>query len=159
MLNSFQQIVVLVRHADAKSTEEDPSRPLSVTGRQQAERMASWLRKLDPDLDEIRHSGKARARETAEVFAARIGIKTSRIREVPGLAPNGDVEAVAADLGIADGSLMLVGHLPFLARLASRLATGDPDGLDMKFAKAGVAVLARVAGGWQLVALLSQEMC
>jgi phosphohistidine phosphatase len=158
MLNSFQRIVLLVRHGDAKSTEEDPIRPLSVTGRQQAERMASWLCRLDPEIEEIRHSAKARARETAEILANRMGLSPARMRKVPALTPNGDVEQVARDLEGADRSIMLVGHLPFMARLASRLATGDPDRLGFAFAKAGVVVLARVAGDWQLVAVLSPEM-
>jgi len=37
MLERYQQVIVLVRHAEAKSTEEDPTRPLSVVGLQQAE--------------------------------------------------------------------------------------------------------------------------
>jgi phosphohistidine phosphatase len=158
MLRRYQRVIVLVRHAEAKSTEEDPVRPLSVFGLQQAERMASWLVDLRLQVAEIRHSGKARARETAEVLGSRLGLSPGLVRGVPGVAPNDDVEPVARELEADRRALMLVGHLPFLARLASRLLTGDPACLNLSLANAGVAVLVRASGGWQLVALLSHEM-
>jgi phosphohistidine phosphatase len=158
MLSSFPRLIVLVRHANAVSTEEDPTRPLSVAGRQQGERMASWMADLDPKLDEIRHSSKARAEQTAEIFAKRLGIKGSRLRRMSGLGPNEDPEKVALEFEQNDARIMLVSHLPFVGRLASRLLTGDPDQVSLRFANAGVVALARSAGRWELVALLSQEM-
>jgi phosphohistidine phosphatase SixA len=53
---------------------------------------------------------------------------------------------------------MLVGHLPFLGRLASTLLVGDPDRLSTRFADAGVMVLCRVGGGWRIEAVASHEM-
>jgi phosphohistidine phosphatase len=158
MLSSFPRLVVLVRHANAVSTEEDPTRPLSVTGRQQAERMASWLAGLNPMLEEIRHSGMARAERTAEIFAKRLGVKASCLRRTHGLTPHDDPERIASDFEGHDGHIMLVSHLPFIGRLASLLLTGDSDLLSLRFANAGVAALAMKSGQWQLVALVSQEM-
>jgi phosphohistidine phosphatase len=158
MLSTFPRLVVLVRHANAVSTEEDPTRPLSITGRQQAERMASWLAGLDPRFEEIRHSGKARAEQTAEIFARRLGVKASCLRRVGGLSPHDDPERIAADLETHNGHVMLVSHLPFIGRLASLMLTGDGDRVGLRFANAGVAALAKISGQWQLVALLSQEM-
>ena len=158
MLSTFPRLVVLVRHGNAMSTEEDPTRPLSVIGRQQAERMASWLADLDPELDEIRHSGKARAEQTAEIFARRLGIPASRIRRAAGLSPHDSPDRVAAELENHANRVMLVSHLPLIGRLASLLLTGDADMLDLRYANAGFAALARVSEQWQLVALLSQEM-
>jgi phosphohistidine phosphatase len=158
MFNEFSKTVILVRHAKAVSTREDPSRPLSINGRQQAERMASWLAELSPEIDEIRHSGKRRAEQTASVFARRLKVGAARVREVSGMAPNDSVDRVADELDSKELSLMLVGHVPFLGRLASRLLVGEADRLDVRFADAGVVVLSRAAGGWQLVAVLSHEM-
>lgn len=158
MLNSKSQFVVLVRHGQAKSTEEDPSRPLSIAGRQQAERMSTWFAQLGLEVDEVRHSGKPRAQQTAEILAKRLGVRTARVRRVDGLAPADDVEPVAAALEGDRESVMLVGHLPFLNKLASRLLTGDADRVGLRFAEVGAAVLARNSGHWLLVALISPEM-
>jgi phosphohistidine phosphatase len=159
MLRSFSQIVVLVRHGRAKSTEEDPLRPLSVTGRQQAERMSKWLDQLGLQVEEVRHSGKARAQHTAEILAGRLGLAPARVRRVPGLAPADNVEPIARALEADRESVMLVGHLPLLNNLASRLMTGDPNRASLRFAEVGAVVLARNSGQWLLVALISPEMC
>jgi hypothetical protein len=43
---------------------------------------------------------------------------------------------------------MLVGHLPLLARLASGLLTGDPDGQVIGFQQGGLVALDRTEAGW-----------
>lgn len=159
MLSSYSQLLVLVRHGQAKSTEEDPSRPLSVAGRQQAERMSNWLAQLGIEVDEVWHSGKPRAQQTAEILARRLGLAPAGTRQVAGLAPADDVEPVAALLEADRKSTMLVGHLPFLNNLASRLLTGDSNRVSLRFAEVGAVVLARNSGRWLLVALISPEMC
>ena len=78
------QKVVLVRHGDAVSKLEDPGRPLSELGREHAESTAVWLAGLRLELDELRHSGKERARQTAEIFARRLGVSDDKIRAVSG---------------------------------------------------------------------------
>jgi phosphohistidine phosphatase len=159
MLSSYSQLLVLVRHGRAKSTEEDPTRPLSVTGRQQAESMANWLGRLGPQVDEVWHSGKPRARQTAEILARGLDLAPARVRKVAGLAPADEVEPIAGTMEADRQSVMLVGHLPFLNKLASRLLTGDADRADLRFAEVGAVVLARNSGRWLLVALISPEMC
>ena len=42
-----------------------------------------------------------------------------------GLSPNDPVEPVARIVASLSRDVMLVGHLPFMARLAGRLITGD----------------------------------
>ena len=45
---------------------------------------------------------------------------------------------------------MVVGHLPFLDRLASRLVAGDPTAAAVRFTNAGIVCLGRDAGKWSL---------
>lgn len=158
MLSSYSQLTVLVRHGQAKSTEEDPSRPLSVTGRQQSERMSNWLAQLGLQVDEVWHSGKPRAQQTADILARRLGLAPARVRQVAGLSPADDVEPIAGILEADGKHVMVVGHLPFLNKLASRLLTGDADRAGLRFAEVGAVVLARNSGRWLLVALISPEM-
>jgi phosphohistidine phosphatase len=157
-LPELQQVVVLVRHGDAKDKTEDPARPLSDVGRNHAETAARWLAGLGLDLDEIRHSGKLRARQTAEVCAAHLGLAENQVRQVSGLAPNDDVEQLALELEADRRSLLLAGHLPFLARLAGRLLVAEAGRLPIHFSDAAAMVLARIEGSWHLVAFAGHEV-
>ena len=119
--------VYLLRHGQARSEQEDPERSLTEAGRAAVERVARRFAALDPHLTSIHHSGILRARQTAEILAAHVrGAPPPQERD--GLRPL-DPVAPVADWLLADardaGALALVGHLPFLERLASRLATGD----------------------------------
>ena len=151
-------LLVLVRHGEAVSEMGDPARPLSTVGRERAFRTAAWVGGLGLSLDEVRHSGKLRARQTAEILAQRIGLEAGRVRAVAGLSPLDDVEAIAAELESERTRVALVGHLPHLARLASRLLVGDPERLGLVFPDAAAALIARGDGGWHLLALVSPDL-
>ena len=102
----------------------------------------------------ILHSGKTRARQTAEVLAAALhpaeGIKTA-----PGLNPLDDV-APWCSLNPGAG-LMLVGHLPFMERLAALMVAGSQEKPVIRFQNAGIVCLDRDASSvnwvvrWALV--------
>ena len=62
----------LVQHGASKSDSEDPQRSLTDDGRQTVEQMADLLSSLGLALDFIEHSDKLRARQTAEILAARL---------------------------------------------------------------------------------------
>jgi phosphohistidine phosphatase len=61
--------VILVHHADAVGPEVDPQRPLSSLGQQQAQAVANQLKARGSAPSAIWHSGKLRARQTAEVVS------------------------------------------------------------------------------------------
>ncbi len=62
--------VYLVQHGLAKSKEEDPARPLTAAGREEVERVARAAAAAGVRPASILHSGKLRAGQTAEIFAA-----------------------------------------------------------------------------------------
>ena len=64
--------VYLVQHGEAKREEEDPARPLTGRGKREAEGVARAAERAGLAPAEILHSGKRRAQETAEIFAARL---------------------------------------------------------------------------------------
>ncbi len=113
----------LVQHGEAFPEELDPARPLTPKGRDEAERTGRLLERLGAPVREIRHSGKLRARETAAAIAQALD-PAEGVREAPGLAPNDAVAPLAEALGAERDDLMLVGHLPHLAKLASLLVAG-----------------------------------
>lgn len=157
MTGEASQVVVLVRHGDAVDKSVDPARPLSDLGRAHAEAVAERLCGARLGLLEVRHSGKLRALETAEIFARHLDLGAG-LREAQGLAPNDPVEPVVELLDSERRSVMLVGHLPFMGRLASRLLVGDPGRLPVRFADAAALTLGRVKEGWVLFGLLSHEV-
>lgn len=152
------QVIALVRHGEAMSADQDPERGLTAAGREHAGAVAEWVAGLGLALDEVRHSGKKRARETAEIFAARLGVEGGRVRQADGLGPKDDVEAVADSLEAEGSSVALVGHLPFMRLLASRLLCRDAELLDLRFGDAGCLVVVRDGAGWRLEALLNHRL-
>lgn len=142
--------VILARHGEATSTMENAERPLTITGRRQTEEAASRLERSGYRIEEIRHSDKLRARQTAKIFGNRLGVPRPRVRPRPGLRPLDDPVNAAVEVEAEGRSLMFVGHLPFLTRFASLLLTGDPNKLSFRFTEAGVVVLGRARGAWQV---------
>src|SRR2546425_809987 len=114
----------LVQHGAAKTEAEDPQRGITEEGRRAVERTADFLAALRLPLDRIEHSEKLRARQTAEILAARLR-PAEGTRQIAGIAPNDDVEPMRARLAKESKNLMLVGHLPYLSRLLARLL-GQP---------------------------------
>ncbi len=152
------QKIILVRHGESTSTLENPQRPLAITGRQHAEQMASWLVGCGYEVEEVVHSSKLRARQTAKIFGSRLGLHASHVREVPGLKPNDEPATAAETVEVDRRSIMIVSHLPFLNRLASLVLVGDPERLQFQFSDAGAVILARVSGGWRIEAVVGHEM-
>ena len=145
----------LVRHGDAKPKEEDPERGLTDAGRTAVARMAAWAADAGIRADEIRHSGKLRAQQTAEIFAAQLGVP---ITAAPGLAPNDDVAAVAELIEREQGVVMLVGHLPFLERLAALLITGNAEDKVLNLEASALAELTRTDDGWTVTGLMQPRL-
>lgn len=139
----------LVQHGEAKSKGEDPDRPLTDRGVETVQRMALWASRVGIRLAEIRHSGKRRAQQTAEIFAEHLH-PSDGVTASEGLGPNDDVHAVAQDLVSETRPLMLVGHLPFLSRLAGLLLTGEPPNEVVRFSNAGIIRLRREEEGWSV---------
>src|SRR2546422_235471 len=76
----------LVQHGAAKTEAEDPQRGITEEGRRAVERMADFLAALRLPLDRIEHSEKLRARQTAEILAARLR-PAEGTRQIAGTAP------------------------------------------------------------------------
>lgn len=137
----------LVQHGEAKAKTEDPERPLTDHGVKTVRRMAAWASQAGVSVSQIRHSGKRRAEQTAEILAEHLQ-PAEGVIQVDGLAPNDDVRTMAAALD-AD-AVMLVGHLPFLARLAGLLVAGEPDTAVVRFRNAGIVCLRSQEDRWSV---------
>jgi phosphohistidine phosphatase len=139
--------ISLVRHGEALPDPDDASRPLSPRGRAEVERVARLAADLGLRPAEIRHSGRVRAGQTADILAASLA-PARGTRAVPGLGPEDDPELAAIECVQAREPLMLVGHMPYLGRLAGRLVLGDPRRQLIRFGTGTIATLARGEGGF-----------
>ncbi len=143
----------LVQHGEAKSKVEDPERPLNETGRANARKSAAFFKQLDVPLSVIWHSGKARAEQTAAILAWSISAE-EHLKGRDGLNPTDDVEPVKKELDECQlETVAIVGHLPFLSRLASALLTGDAGIEPIAFKNTGIVCLSRQeppAPAWKL---------
>ncbi|MCB0223241.1 MAG: phosphohistidine phosphatase SixA [Anaerolineae bacterium] len=137
----------LVQHGQAESKEVDPDRSLTDQGQRETEIIADMAAKLALAVDEIRHSGKTRAEQTATIIAQALWLQ-NQVVAISGLGPMDDVKPVASALAAEDRSVMLVGHLPFMARLAGYLIDGDADAMPIVFHNSGIVCLTPASGGW-----------
>lgn len=156
----------LIRHGEAKDAAEDPERGLTDPGAADARKMGNFLKKTLVDTKtkilSIQHSGKKRAEQTARIVAQalRLDIPVEFHR---GLAPNDDISIIKEELiTLHLGSLVIVGHLPHLSRLASSLLADDERRDVVHFPPAGMACLRftgdNETGSWALEWMVTPEM-
>jgi phosphohistidine phosphatase len=140
----------LVQHGEAVPEDVDPDRPLNAQGRADIQRLAEWLVSHNVKVSRILHSGKTRARQTAELLRPLLP-SSSRIYEGQGLAPNDSPESFLHQLKDQDEDILIAGHMPFVARCVSQALTGAPDRQLVEFLPGTVAGIQRGDGAsWHL---------
>lgn len=109
-----------MHHGDAVGPDVDPRRPLSERGRQSVERLAAVAAARGALPDIVWHSGKLRARQTAEAFwrACNALATFSATRD---LQPDDPPEWMRDRLRGETRNILLAGHYPHLPRLLTLL--------------------------------------
>jgi phosphohistidine phosphatase len=149
-------MLYLVRHGKAEAGTDDAARRLTEEGRKAVHRVARRLSEAHIQVDMVEHSGLARARETAEIMAAAVG---GDVVAVTDLGPSDNVAAMVRRLGDrTEDHVMLVGHLPFMERMAAYLLTGDADTEIFHFRAGAVACLDNGDGRWVLEWFLPPDL-
>jgi len=111
-----------MRHAHAVDEEAwlvDEARFLSKKGRKVARAIGQVLAAERVAINAIATSPLVRAVQTAELVAVELGF-AEPIEVLPGLAPGGDLRALAETAAACPG-LLLVGHEPGMSGLAALL--------------------------------------
>ncbi len=140
----------LVRHGEAVSQAVNGQRPLTPGGRRDVERIGQAAAERGIQPAQIFHSGLLRAQQTAEILGERLG-RIDGVRELVGLRPDDDPVIAKAELESSTVSLILVGHLPHIRRLASFLVAGDADRELVEFAPATVLGLSYEDYRWKIL--------
>jgi phosphohistidine phosphatase len=143
----------LVRHGTAAPGPDDRARPLTPGGRAEVEATTRLLMARGAEVARIHHSGLARARETAEILGRALAPPRG-IHAVTGLLPEDDPEVARAELERATEPLMVVGHLPHLARLTAALLGATPTE-PIHFSPGTAVALRRGVDGWTLESVLA----
>lgn len=114
----------LVQHGEAVNKDVDPDRPLTESGITDVTRVGLAMAQAGIRVERIVHSGKTRARQTAEIIAGNIATGVD-IEVSDKIDPLDDPAAVDWQVASNGKDTMLVGHLPFMAKLAAWLVCGD----------------------------------
>jgi phosphohistidine phosphatase len=148
----------LAQHGDSLSEQVNPERPLSERGREDIRRLAEFVGGSGVRMRRVYHSGKLRARQTAELLGAQLA-SAEAIEAASGLNPNDPVEPVADQINRWTEDTLLVGHLPFMERLVACLVGGASDRPVATFRPASLACLERDADGrWAVAWMLRPEL-
>jgi phosphohistidine phosphatase len=139
----------LVRHGDAQSAQVDPQRPLSARGRAEVAELAQLALSRDVQVAEIRHSGILRAQETAAILAGYLN-PPDGVHPSAGLLPEDDPEIAKAEIDAAGQPIMLVGHLPYVGRLAALLVKGDAAQSIGEFSPATMVCCTKIGARWRI---------
>lgn len=112
--------LILWRHCEAEQGIPDDARRLTPRGVHQAAQMAGWLRSHLPARCRMLVSPAVRAQQTAQALGRPF-------ETVPEIGTGTSVAVVLAAAGWPDArdAVLVVGHQPTLARVASFLCTGD----------------------------------
>ena len=145
--------VYLVQHAKPKPEEEDPQKPLSEQGRADAQKVAEFAKNIK--VNKMQHSGKLRAQQTAEILGKSLGVD---VVKADSLEPMADTQIWANRLEEQSEDVMLVGHLPHLAKLASQLLTQNQEKPVISFKQGGIVCLEKTERGWQVAWMVTPDL-
>ncbi len=147
----------LVQHGEAKRQEEDLERRLTEKGVEDVRKVALYAKKTGLRLDQIVHSAKPRARETAKIFAEHL--KPGKgIDQADNLLPMDDPSLWAMRLAGMNENIMLIGHLPYMAKLAGLLLCEDMGKTFIDFKMGGIVCLKRLDSRWAVEWMIVPEM-
>jgi phosphohistidine phosphatase len=119
----------------------DDERMLTPKGEQRMRQIGRGLAAFGLELDRIITSPMPRARRTAEIVAAELGM-TARLENSSVLADDSDAQAMRSWLRERrESRLMIVGHNPALSDLVGLLVLGESGGLSLELKKGGMVAL------------------
>jgi phosphohistidine phosphatase len=138
----------LVQHGEALSKDVDPERALSDAGRADAERLARFLTPKRLTLSRVLQSGKLRAQQTAEILVGAFALDLTP-EKASDLNPLDDPQSLLRTIAGLQEDVLIVGHLPFLAKLVGQLLIGTDNSL-VTFEPGTLVCLERSEDRWSV---------
>jgi phosphohistidine phosphatase len=147
----------LVQHGQALPKEANPERPLSEPGQTDINRLARFLQKADIQVSQVIHSGKKRAQQTADLLVSSI-CPGETTQEGTGLNPNDPVEEFALKVSQWQEDILVVSHLPFVAKLLDHLVAKNLEEV-VSFRPGTIVCLERIdSQGWKIAWMIRPEL-
>ena len=146
----------LMRHATAFNKEEDPNRSLNEQGREEATRVADFLKEKHIVFSNIFHSPITRSIETAHIVA-----KTLNITAVQLLAPldaDFPVQTLIQAIDHLESGSLLVGHLPNIEHVFNAYLSGSYYNAIVDFPPATLGCFKKESNSWILQWLINPKL-
>lgn len=151
-------LLYLVQHGEANSKETDVSRSLSEKGTADIKKVAAHAAAMNVSVSRIVHSGKRRAVQSAQILSEHITVR-NEVAESDALSPMDDPQIWHERLLKIDEDLILVGHLPFMAKLSGLLLCGSGEKAAVHFEMGCMVCLKRAEdGSWALEWIIKPQM-
>ena len=149
-----------VRHGQAENLPDaSGDRPLTPEGKMEIEKVALYLEKRGVTVSHLMHSSKLRAQQTAEYFAKSLLSDHNQSEVSKLLEPDASVTVLVSHIQTWNEDTMLVGHMPFVSELVSRLLVGNQSFDLVCFTPGTVVCLEQIEGGqWILSWILRPEL-
>jgi phosphohistidine phosphatase len=142
----------LVRHGKARKGGKDRLRPLTKRGIRETQAAADFLKRMRVQPSAIWHSDRVRAVQTARILQ-ELHPKQGLVGQSD-MGPEDSVVPIIESIERSRGELIIVGHLPHLAKVVARL-TGGPASKDiLRFAPSTIVVLRRDDELWSIDAVV-----
>lgn len=111
-----------VRHGHAENLpNEKGGRPLTSQGVEEVTKVAEYLACRGVHVSHVMHSSKLRAQQTAEILAKAIANNNHSTEVFDLLEPDRSVDPLVDQVQGWSDDTMLVGHMPFMPELVSKL--------------------------------------
>ncbi len=151
-------MLILVQHGDALPKDIDPDRPLSDAGQRDVRGLVEFLIECGISVSRVIHSGKTRARQTAELLGSALA-PGKDIDAHSGLDPNYPTQPFAEEVLSWEDDVLVVGHLPFMDKLIARLVAGNEDRSIVTIRPGTMVCLERTeASDWRVTWMVRPEL-
>ena len=143
-------ILYILRHGEAEHASIHPERPLTENGKLEIQKLADSIGRLP--VRTIYHSGKARAKETAEIIAQGLPVQ-----QRDHLNPNDELDSILAEINAQNNNILIVSHMPFVSRLVSQLLFGNEQSHIIAFDTGTLVALEKEHGHWFIREVISPK--
>jgi phosphohistidine phosphatase len=142
----------IVRHGKARKGGKDRLRPLTQRGIRESRAAAEFLKRMRIQPTAIWHSDRVRAVQTAQILE---GLQpTNGLIEQPEMGPADPITPLIRLIERSSGGMMIVGHLPHLGKLVSKLIKAGKSKEILQFTPSTVVILRRDEEKWVIDAVL-----
>jgi phosphohistidine phosphatase len=148
----------LARHGQAASPEPGASAVLTDQGKNDLALVGRELAARNLNIEQIWHSPKTRTRQTAEIYAEILGIKSLNLIEKKVLSTDGDIDLLHPEINESYvQNLLVVSHEPLLYDLSSYLGVNSEDLSALVFPPSGVVAFEK-GRDWKWLWLLEPSI-